>query len=73
MCIGCIKPQILPDLLRYKDTFEAEIDSGEVKALKISDNLKTIEERTVAINRVLKELQIFPERYPCLKGWRNEV
>ena len=71
--IGIIKPQILLDLINFKDVFVVEGDGSEIKSIKISENLTTIEERSVAINGVFKDLQVFPDRYPCLKGWRNEV
>jgi len=71
--IGIVKPQILQDIITFKEVFVAENDVSEIRNIKISENLKTVEDRTLAINGVFKKLQLFPDRYPCLKGWRNEV
>ena len=46
---------------------------GKIRRVKIAEDLKTVEERTIAVNRVFKELQIYQDRYPCLRGWRSEV
>lgn len=62
------------DILRYSNTFVAETtDKGVMVRVTISDKLKSVEERTVAINEVFRDLQSSEDRYPCLKGWRDEV
>lgn len=45
---------------------------ANVTRVKLSEKLTSVEERSLAINGVLRDLQQ-KELYPCLKGWRNEV
>ena len=70
--IGLIKPSILPHLLSYKDVFVGENVEDSIVAVKLSDCLLTVEERTKSINAVFKDLQSTGV-FPCLRGWRNEV
>ena len=70
--IGLIKPSILPHLLSHKDVFVGEEAGDSIVAVKLSDHLLTVEERTKSINTVLKDLQNTGV-FPCLHGWRNEV
>ena len=71
--VGLILPLVLTDLLQFSNIFEVlRTDEGVVLRLSISEKLRSVEERTSAINEVLKDLQSL-KRYTCLQGWRNEV
>lgn len=73
--MGTVRPDILQQLIRFNDVFETQSDcSGgqAVQALRISNRLKTVEERTLAVNKVFEQLRE-EDVFPCLRGWRNEV
>lgn len=72
--VGRIKPNILKTLASHPAVFEVvkKEDSEEVERVQLSGDLKTVQERTVALNRVFAELRD-NGAFLCLKGWRNEV
>ena len=72
ICIGLVKPSILPHLLLYNDVFKSEVMEGSVVSVKISDHLSSVKQRTDAVNGVFKDLRS-KGTFSCLKGWRDEV
>ena len=72
VCVGLIKPSVLPHLLLYKDVFVPEEVDGALVRVRLSDNLSSVEERTKSVNDVFKDLQS-KNIFSCLRGWRNEV
>ena len=47
-------------------------DRGAVVELEVAAELRTVEERTAAVNSVFQRLREL-EAFPCLSGWRDEV
>lgn len=72
VCVGLIKPSVLPQLLLYTDVFEAEVVDGNISSVKLSSHLSDVKERTDAVNSVLRDLKA-KNAFPCLIGWRDEV
>ena len=71
--VGIVKVSVAKIFLSFSDTFFAERGSASsISALKIVDDLKSVEEKTVAINQILLALRD-NNTFTCLKGWRNEV
>lgn len=72
--VGLIRPDIYKHLLDYKDvfTFHGKYLDYRVGAVELNANLKTYEERSVHVERVLKELRE-KKCLVALNGWRNEV
>ena len=72
VCVGLIKPSVLPHLLLYTDVFETEVVNGKVSSVKLSSLLSDVKKRTDAINSVFRDLKA-KNVFSCLKGWRDEV
>ncbi len=70
---GLIKAHVATTLLLYPHVFQAVCGGdGELESVSITEGLRTVEERTAALNSVFGDLRD-KGTYPCLKGWRNEV
>ncbi|XP_052071604.1 uncharacterized protein LOC127709934 [Mytilus californianus] len=65
--VGIIRPDILPHLQKYQDVF---ITSPSM--LKLSDDLKTLKERSEKVQEVLTDLRE-QKVLVTLNGWRNET
>ena len=60
-------------LLQFIEVFEpvGGVD-GEIKQARLSEKLKSVEERTAALQALFLHLR-HQRAFPCLKGWRDEV
>ncbi len=50
----------------------SEVGVAAVTAVRVAESLRTVEERTAAVNSVFSDLRD-KGVFSCLRGWRNEV
>ena len=70
---GLIKGHVATTLVQYPHVFQGVYGGGGgLESVRIVEGLRTVEERTAALNGVFGDLRD-KGTYPCLRGWRNEV
>ena len=70
---GLIKGHVATTLVQYSHVFQGVYGGGGgLESVRIIEGLRTVEERTAALNGVFGDLRD-KGTYPCLRGWRNEV
>nr|XP_006811737.1 PREDICTED: nudix hydrolase 20, chloroplastic-like [Saccoglossus kowalevskii] len=71
--VGILLPDVIEQLKKYPDVFHMVTNSNnQVEKICLASQLKTYEERTEKVNKVLEEFRdqnLFPV---ALKGWRHE-
>ena len=74
MQCGMIPLPVLSELQSNQETFQFEKDekTGNIKFVTINEQLTTAEQRTQAVDRIIRE---FREKklFATLNGWRDEV
>ncbi|KAG5458297.1 MAG: hypothetical protein BJ554DRAFT_1501, partial [Olpidium bornovanus] len=65
--VGFVSPRVLEDVKGHPATFEVRPD-----AVRFAAGLDTPELRTAAVDAFFRQLRS-KDKYPCLKGWRDEV